>query len=361
MKQVFVILLLNLLFALPRYSIESASSCLSCHVNPSGGGMRNDYGSNVYSIDELPLKRLIKNADNMWDGYISDNLQIGGDFRIQLFDDGVDSRIFPMQSDLYANLKVSKNTEMYLKIDTSPYKKNEFFVLFKNVFDKTWIKIGQTLPIYGLKLDDHTSFIRGGNRTSLTDNSIDEGLFFDPLNITNPISIETGVSINNNIRLNMSIANGFIKSSGEEMLNSSITLNYFKKFHKFSLMSGFSIMNEKDIKSNGVFGGFSFDKLTVSFEFDEVQNWLDFYTSRAGYTQFVYKVMQGFHLIAKYDYFDRHIEYSSGDISRYSVGFEVYPLNILEIKFQVRKNEIENYLTELDLNTEYLIQVHTWF
>ena len=100
MKQVFVILLLNLLFALPRYSIESASSCLSCHVNPSGGGMRNEYGSNVYSIDELPLKRLIKNADNMWDGYISDNLQIGGDFSINLFDDGLDSRIFPMQSDL---------------------------------------------------------------------------------------------------------------------------------------------------------------------------------------------------------------------------------------------------------------------
>ena len=44
--------------------------------------MRNDYGSNVFSLDELPLKRLIKNADDLWDGYITDNFQIGGDFRI---------------------------------------------------------------------------------------------------------------------------------------------------------------------------------------------------------------------------------------------------------------------------------------
>ena len=98
MKFIFIILILELSFALPRYSIESGISCISCHINPNGGGMRNDYGSNIFSIDELPLKRLIKNADDMWDGYITDNLQIGGDFRIQLYDDGSDSKIFPMQS-----------------------------------------------------------------------------------------------------------------------------------------------------------------------------------------------------------------------------------------------------------------------
>ena len=361
MKYLLLLLIFELSFGLPRYSIETAASCLSCHINPNGGGMRNDYGSNIYSVDELPLKRLIKNADDMWDGYITDNLQIGGDFRIQLYDDGLDSKIFPMQSDLYANLKVAKDTDMYLKIDTGPYRKNEFFVLFKNVYDKAWIKIGQTLPAYGLRLDDHTSFIRGGNNTSITDNTIDQGLFFDPSTITNPISIETGISINNNVRLNISIANGYINSNNKEMLNSSMTLNYFKNFKKGSIMAGYSTLNEKDVLSSGFFGGFSIEKLTFSFEFDEVDNWIDSFTSRASYAQFTYKAMQGLHLIAKYDYFDRHIEYSSGSISRLSAGFEIYPLNILEIKFQIRKNEVENYLGELDLNDEYLIQIHTWF
>ena len=41
-----------MLFGLPRYAIGNSSSCMNCHVNPSGGGMRNDYGSNIYVVDD---------------------------------------------------------------------------------------------------------------------------------------------------------------------------------------------------------------------------------------------------------------------------------------------------------------------
>ena len=133
MKAIYLIVIFNFIFGLPRYAIENSSSCMNCHVNPSGGGMRNDYGSNVYALDELSLQRLIKNADDMWDGYISDNLQIGGDFRIQSFNNGEESRTFPMQFDIYANLKISKNTDLYMKVDMGPYGNNEFFILFKNI------------------------------------------------------------------------------------------------------------------------------------------------------------------------------------------------------------------------------------
>lgn len=377
MKFIYLLLLLNFLFSLPRFSIETGTSCMNCHINPSGGGMRNDYGSNIYSLDELPLKRLIKNADDMWDGYISDNLQIGADFRIQHFNDGVDSKLFPMQSDFYANLKISKDTDVFMKVDTSPYSKNEFFMLFKNVFKKTWIKIGKTLPTYGLRLDDHTSFVRGGNRASVIDtvynssdldqyiifDDIDQGLFFDPLSITHPISIESGIKISDNIRLNVSLSNGFIKSDEEEMLNYSTTLNYIKDFDGISLMSGFSYMDEKDLISKGVFGGFSIDRFTFSFEVDETNNWIGSYESRAGYGQLVYSPVQGLHIVGKYDFFDRHTGYSSGLIERYSAGFEIYPLSILEIKVQARKNKVDLGLPfyDIDLKNEYLIQVHTWF
>ena len=390
MKLIIILFFINVLFSLPRFSIETGTSCMNCHVNPSGGGMRNDYGSSIYSLDELPLKRLIKNADDMWDGYISDNFQIGADFRIQHFNDGNDSKLFPMQSDFYANLKISKNTDVYMKIDTSPFSKNEFFILFKNVFKKTWIKIGKTLPAYGLRLDDHTSFIRGGNRTSLVDtvyssndyivehndhthnlssneyiifNNIDKGLFFDPLSIAHPISIESGIKISDNVRLNVSLSNGFIKSDEKEMLNYSTTLNYIKDFEDVSFMSGFSYLDEKNVISKGVFGGFSINKFTFSFELDETKNWLDSFESRAGYSQLVYRPIQGLHIVGKYDFFDRHIGYSSGFIERYSAGFEIYPLSILEIKVQARQNKIDLGLPfyAKDLKNEYLIQVHTWF
>ena len=56
MSKYIFIFLCSLIFALPRYSLEEATSCMACHVNPTGSGMRNDYGSNIYSLDNLPLK-----------------------------------------------------------------------------------------------------------------------------------------------------------------------------------------------------------------------------------------------------------------------------------------------------------------
>ena len=78
---ILLFIFISALFSLPIYSLQQATNCISCHVNPTGGGMRNDYGSNVYSLDELPLERWIEKGDEDWDGYISDHFQIGGDFR----------------------------------------------------------------------------------------------------------------------------------------------------------------------------------------------------------------------------------------------------------------------------------------
>ena len=363
MRAIYLLIILNVLFGLPRYAIENASSCMNCHVNPSGGGMRNDYGSNIYALDELPLERFVKKGDDSWDGYITDHLQIGGDFRIQNFNDGEESKTFPMQFDLYANLKISKDTDIYMKVDMGPYANNEFFVLFKNIFKRSWIKIGKSSPAYGLRLDDHTSFIRGGNVSSLTDDSdLDKGLFFNPQIVGIPISIETGVVLTDGIQLNLGLSSGFINdptiAQEKEMVNYSTSLNFKKRINNFKLLSGFSYMEELDINSMSLFGGFAINKLTFSYELDKTNNWIESNESIASYAQIVFKPMQGLHLIAKYDSFDKDIDFATGSIDRYSVGFEIYPLNILEIKFQIRKHESEDYP---DLDNECLVQVHTWF
>ena len=124
------LILLHIIFPLPRYALQEVTNCISCHVNPSGGGMRNDYGSNVYSLDELPLERWMAKGDEDWDGTITDHIQLGGDFRIQLFDDGIETSVFPMQADLYANINTNKNASLYIKMDLSGQLHNEYFVLF---------------------------------------------------------------------------------------------------------------------------------------------------------------------------------------------------------------------------------------
>ena len=96
------------LFSLPVYSVQEATNCMSCHVNPTGGGMRNDYGSNVYALDVLPLERWIDKGKDDWDGYLTEHIQIGGDFRIQMFNNGDSTKVFPMQADIYTNVKINK-------------------------------------------------------------------------------------------------------------------------------------------------------------------------------------------------------------------------------------------------------------
>jgi len=102
------ILFISSLFALPRFSVEESSSCMNCHINPTGGGMRNGHGTNVYNLDELTLRNWISDGDEDWDGFISNHIQIGGEFRIQSFDGNTSSGIFPMQAEIYTKVDINK-------------------------------------------------------------------------------------------------------------------------------------------------------------------------------------------------------------------------------------------------------------
>ena len=99
MKNNILIFFFSFVFTLPRFSLEESASCLSCHINPTGGAMRNDYGSNVYTLDELTIRKWIPKSDEDWDGYITDNVQIGGEFRIQSYESESGSATFPMQAE----------------------------------------------------------------------------------------------------------------------------------------------------------------------------------------------------------------------------------------------------------------------
>ena len=281
-----------------------------------------------------------------------------------------------MQFDMYANLKVSKDTDLYMKFDIRPDPNHEFFILFKNVFNRSWIKLGKSLPAYGLKLDDHTSFIRGGNLTSVSpkddddkyiDADIDKGLFFNPQNFDYyPILLESGFTLSDHFRLNIGIAQDFINDEKNELVNTTATLSYLKELDNISILSGLSFMNELDVKATSIFGGVSFNKFALSYEIDKTENWIldsnsKALDSRANYFQMVYKPIQGLHFIAKYDFFDKNYDILDGDIARMTFGVELYLLNMFELDFQFRQYEINNIDLDYDISDEFLMQLHTWF
>ena len=112
------IFLLNLSFSLPRFAVKNGSSCIACHVNPTGSGLRNDYGTNVVALEELPLEHWLDKGNEDWDGYVSDHLQVGGDFRLQgiqynATNASKEVAFFPMQADIYVYLKLNQKAGVF--------------------------------------------------------------------------------------------------------------------------------------------------------------------------------------------------------------------------------------------------------
>ena len=50
----FALFIVNVSDALPKFATRQGAKCQSCHINPSGKGMRSTFGS-TYGREELPL------------------------------------------------------------------------------------------------------------------------------------------------------------------------------------------------------------------------------------------------------------------------------------------------------------------
>lgn len=368
-----LIVSLSISFALPRFSVINGASCIVCHVNPTGSGLRNSHGNDVVALEELPLKRWLDKGNEDWDGYITDNIQIGGDFRLQTIQyDNTDSTrkmaIFPMQAEIYTHVTLNSHAGIYAKIGI-PKKgeeaNTEYWAIINDLPYNVWLRLGKSLPNYGLRVDDHTSFIRGGNtnKTLLGLHSNVEGLLFTPsIYLAPPSIIELGVPISNALEWTGSISTSLIGSSNDnELTNITSQLMYLGTIQEnMKYMASVSYMNEHTMSMIGISGGITYRNLTWTFEIDQASNWIDNYTSIASYNEIVWEVIQGFHLIGKYDFFDPKTELQDGAINRFTVGAEIYPLNILEIKLQTRFNQIDME-NSIQKNPEYLLQTHLYF
>ena len=119
-------------------------------------------------------------------------------------------------------------------------------------------------------------------------------------------------------------------------------------------------MKENIFKMYGIAGGISYGNIIWTYATDKAENWINNSSSLAIYDQISWQIIQGIHLIAKYDFFDPNLKLQNGAISRYTLGTEIYPLSILEIKIQLRLNKVHSK-SNLKKDPEYLIQTHLYF
>ena len=63
----------------PYLAVQQGYNCNSCHVNATGGGLRNDFGI-IFAENVLPA-RTLENINSLWSGKLADFLRLGGDLR----------------------------------------------------------------------------------------------------------------------------------------------------------------------------------------------------------------------------------------------------------------------------------------
>jgi hypothetical protein len=178
-RRLFGLVLLILAFApraqaLPLYASRMGATCVTCHYDPNGGGIRNEFGFQ-YEKNRHALEEEEKWAKFTVDPKLTSWLQIGFDTRVlyvATHEGGTSglqaSTFFPMQGQV--NFALTPIDQLTLVAShgivvqepgfPSPYIARELYALFRGMPADLYVKVGRFRLPFGLRQDDHTSFIR---------------------------------------------------------------------------------------------------------------------------------------------------------------------------------------------------------
>jgi len=164
-------LLITALFAAPAwaepyFAVQTGFKCAQCHVNPTGGGMRNAFGQ-AWGQTQLPQKH-IEDVGDAWTGEINRFLAIGGNLRASgtvtdIPNERTQSSFDVDEARLYIEVRaLPDRLSLYVDQLVAPggSSNREAFGRFWFGERKWYIQAGQMYLPYGLRLQDDTAFIR---------------------------------------------------------------------------------------------------------------------------------------------------------------------------------------------------------
>jgi len=346
--------------ALYFFAAKEGTRCGTCHLNPSGGMLRNqvglDYAQNDHSFQEA------EESGTPLQFFLGDNLQMGSDMRfLYNYKDTANvpgqsrSTFFTMQGALYLSANLGKNLALFYSNDFgfAGFGQNrELWGLVRNLPYHSYLKIGRFKVPYGIRLDDHTSYIK--DSLGLGSHSHDSGIEigFTPATLFAHLSLTNGedhaVPFDRNTYKAVSASSGIITKVF------SLGGSYY--FNRASFP-----FQEKT--RAGAFGSLSFNKFVLLGELD--YGWDDslgnFATpSRellAGYVEGMYQAYPKLWFRVKLDYFDPRRGVKDDDIQRVTIGGTAYLYKLLDFGLQYRIN-LEQ---AKEKNNELISQVHIFF
>lgn len=335
--------------ALPLYGSREGRNCISCHFDPNGSAMRNEFGFN-YGKNRHSMGEEERWSKVTVDPQLNDWIRLGLDTRFMYFashQDGAShvatSTFFPMEG----NLRVAIQPHDYLTIVgthglvvESPgfpdsYVARELYGLFHGFARGLYIQVGRFRLPFGLRQDDHTSLTRTPLVLPYDSQREDAG-------------IEVG-AIGNNWLGEASFTNGD-EPFGQHASTQAAKIGRASRAFQFGL-SGYhkGLPSAPDLYRWSLYASTTHDRWTFLGEY--VAN--DFnpdVSLKAAFTEVVYRLSRGVDLRAKMDYFGPPSGATIDEIwRRYLAEVDINPMPFTDIKVSYRRYDYAKTTDEDEL------------
>lgn len=336
-------------YSYPRFGAYTGNKCMDCHVNPTGGLMRNK-GGTYYAKKNLKMKMFKEIAGKTkFSPQISKNITLGGDVRVAQVDNEVDgsnnfNSFLAMQGDIYFNAELNKilslfaTTGIYIPGVQTEY---EVYGLISNLPANTYMKIGRFAPNYGMRIVEHRAY----QRQLILNTPYDANTGF-----------ELGVSpdwFNASIGLYNPMNASFLSQDPHKMFTGSMDFTFGVENWDYTFNFGGSFLNNpfntRDTTSTstitalkqafGAFGKIGIMErvaLLGELDFEESKSDRPLRRSLYWFGELDFIIIQGLELRGQYEYYDRNRDIEGDDLKRISTGLGIFPFYGFETELMVR-------------------------
>lgn len=346
-------------YSLPRFATKLRDKCIDCHYNPTGGIIRNEsgfyYGQNILSMISPRSDEIVMSPK------LNDNISIGMDLRGQFLYSQEKKRtdFQDMAGSIYSNFNLSKKINVITRYDFVN-QIWEGYGVARILPNNSYIKAGAFQPYYGIRIDDHTAYTRGGDFALLYLNGARQGLIYDPF--YREAGLELGIYISDFAFLTTSAgSNLYYNRTLTKDPTYTARLEITPSIGKVGFLLGGSYAVAEVPRRTNFYGGFAgigYDRFSLLGEFDRANDLrAPDLKSNVMMLQASYVIMLGLEAIVRYDRMDPDINVVDDDIAHLVVGFEFIPYSFIEIRPQYRF-----ILEHPSINNDAaVIQIHFWY
>ena len=351
----------------PYLAVRTGFKCGVCHVNPTGGGKRTEFGS-TYSQTTLAAERLDLTTGKavpaagagsepaVWTGKLNDHLAIGSDLRANLQGTLVPNNPSTVAFDqtraqVYLEVKpIVDRLTIYLDERVAPgaATNRETYAMLWFANKSVYVKAGRMFVPFGLRIEDDTAFIRQvtGTTFNSSDDGVEGGLELGPWSVN--VSVTNG-------------AGGGAETNRGKLISSLAT--YVQPDWRVGASASANYNGDADRRMQSAFAGLRtgiVSWLASGVYITDDGTPAGRLKQRATLVEGNVEVAKGHNLKLTYEYYDPDADLKEDHRERYSVVWEYVPFQFTQFRLGVRKN---HGIPQNDAQnaTEFFLQWHAFF